>query len=175
MCVGMPRAFLRPDAVAWLRRWREALAGAAAMALGLYWGATAFGIVAWLGAVLALAGLALAIAGWQRGRFRQPGDGPGVVVVDEGRLTYFGSETGGTLAVREIRRLSVVPRRGAPVWQVDTEAERLEIPVNAAGAEALFDVFTQLPGIDTTAVLDAATRASSGPVTVWAAPRRQIE
>jgi hypothetical protein len=41
------------------------------------------------------------------------------------------------------------------------------IPINAAGAEDLFDVFAALPGIKTNTVLDELSRTPDARVIVW--------
>ncbi len=158
---------IRPEIRAGIVRWREALAGVAVLALGLWWAATGRGLLAWLGLALALGGVALALAGWQRGRFRTGGGGPGVVQVDEGRLTYYGPLSGGTVAIREIEAVAIDPSGHPPHWVLDAGDERLEIPLTAANAEALFDVFARLPEIDIARVLEAVDRPPAAPATLW--------
>jgi hypothetical protein len=108
-----------------------------------------------LGIVLLIGGGALAVAGVQRARFRQGSEGPGVVQVVEGRVTYFGPWGGGGGVARPARLAGTRAgqgRRGAWVL-IEDEGERLEIPVDARGADRLFDVFAALPGLDTRAML----------------------
>jgi hypothetical protein len=147
--------FLRPEARALLLRWREALIGGAAAALGLWLLLTAGGLLFLFGIALALGGGWLAVAGVQRGRFRQGGEGPGVVRVVEGSVTYFGPWGGGVAAFDRLAWLELVPAPGAAgLWVlIDEEGQRLEIPVDARGAEALLDVFAALPGLRTGAML----------------------
>ena len=45
-----------------------------------------------------------------------------------------------------------------------------ELPVNAQGAEALFDLFAALPGFPTEAMLQALNRTEGPVVTLWRAP-----
>ena len=87
--------FLRPEARAFLWRWRDVWVGLAVVGLGIWWGLRSFGPVSWLGYLLVAAGVVWAIAGIQRARFRQDGDGPGVVQIRERRLGYFGPLDGG--------------------------------------------------------------------------------
>ncbi len=61
-------SFIRPEARAALHRWREALTGAAVMALGLYWALSVGGFLGWVGWLLVPAGAALAVIGLQRAR-----------------------------------------------------------------------------------------------------------
>jgi hypothetical protein len=148
-------SFLRPEAKAQLLRWRETLAGLGAVALGLFFALTAYGVLFALGVVLVIGGGALAVAGVQRARFRLGSEGPGVVQVVEGRVTYFGPWGGGGASLDRLAWLELVPvRGGAGAWVlIEEEGERLEIPVDARGADRLFDVFASLPGLDTRRML----------------------
>jgi hypothetical protein len=148
-------SFLRPEAKAQLLRWRETIAGLAAAALGLWLSLTAYGALFGIGVVLLTGGIALAAAGVQRARFRLGSEGPGVVQVVEGRVTYFGPWGGGGASLDRLAWLELVPVRGAAgAWVlIEEEGERLEIPVDARGADRLFDVFAALPGLDTRRML----------------------
>ena len=59
---------IRPEAAAVLQRWRDALIGAALIALGLYWFTKTFGLLSWVGAALTLIGALIGFAGLQRAR-----------------------------------------------------------------------------------------------------------
>lgn len=161
--------FLRPEVRAILWRWREVLIAGVVLALGLWWIFTGVGINRWLGYIFAAIGIGWAVAGAQRARFRQGGDGPGVVQVRERRLAYFGPLDGGVIDVEDLTRLEIDPSsKPEPSWILTgIGGQRIAIPVNAAGAEALFDVFASLPDIKTTAVLDVLSRTPDARVTVW--------
>ena len=161
--------FLRPEARAALWRWREVLFAALLAALGLWWALGSFGVVKWLGVVLVVIGLGLGWAGWQRARFRQDGQGPGVVILDERRLVYMGPLTGGAMDVADLTRLELEPAAlPAPHWVLTgVGGQDLAIPVNAEGAEALFDVFATLPGIRSAQMLAVLERTPHARVTVW--------
>lgn len=148
-------SFLRPEAKAQLMRWREALIGGVAALFGLWLVFTGSGLPLLFGIALSLGGGWLAVAGVQRGRFRQGSDGPGVVRVVEGSVTYFGPWGGGVAALDRLAWLELVPADGAAgLWVlIDDEGRRLEIPVDARGAEALLDLFSALPGLRTGAML----------------------
>ena len=158
-------SFIRPEAAAALSRWRESLAGTAAVLLGLWLGITGTGAGKIIGTGLLIGGAFLAIAGIQRARFRGRSGGAGVVQVTEGQLAYYGPSTGGIAATEEITRLDLTPdghwivhhRAGAP----------LLIPTGATGADALFDVFAALPGLDTHAMLAELRRTRQTIVTIW--------
>jgi hypothetical protein len=162
-------SFIRPEAREAMWRWREVLVGAAAIVIGGWAALFGLGLIAAMGAILAVVGVALTVAGWQRGRFRQGRGGPGVVQITEGQLTYFGPFTGGTLAIAMLREvvLNPLPRAG-PVWELrGPHDEPLRIPTDAKGAEALFDAFAGLPGFDTEAMLARLADPGPVPVTLW--------
>lgn len=169
-------SFLRPEAKAQLLRWRETLAGLGAAALGLWLSLTAYGVLFGLGIVLVLGGAALAVAGVQRARFRLGSDGPGVVQVVEGRVTYFGPWGGGGASLDRLAWLELVPvRGGSGAWMlIEEEGERLEIPVDARGAERLFDVFAALPGLDTRAMLAALRPPVRERTLIWQRDRLRL-
>lgn len=170
-------SFIRPEARAGLWRIREMLAGGGLTALGSYW-ALGFGLLSYIGYAVAAFGVALTIIGWQRFRFRGAGGGPGVVRVDEGQIAYFGPLTGGVVALSE---LEVVSLDGAVLpqhWILTTNTgETLQIPVNAEGVEALFDVFTALPGMRTERMLAELRAEASASKVLWqrreTAPQRR--
>lgn len=161
--------FFRPElrALAW--RYRDALFGVALLALGLFWGLRSFGILQWLGYGLVALGAIWAVAGVQRARFRQNGDGPGVVQIRERRLAYFGPLDGGVMDVEDLTQLEIDPAsHPEPSWVLTgVGGQRIAIPINAAGAEELFDIFAALPGIKTNTVLDVLSRTPDARVTVW--------
>ncbi|MHA6346251.1 hypothetical protein [Roseivivax sp. CAU 1761] len=161
-------SFLRPAAEAALRRWGEALAGLGVAALGLWAALASWGLLAWMGWALAAAGAALAVAGWQRGRFARGGGGPGVVTLTEGRIAYFGPLSGGVVDLDTLEALGLDPT-GRPLHWVLTprDGPALHVPVNAEGADALFDAFAALPGLGTERVLRALDRPGRAPLTLW--------
>lgn len=163
-------SFVRPEIATALHRWREVLAALAVVAAG-GWLATLGGPF-WqgLGALAALAGLGLALGGLRRLRFRPAGLAPGVVQLVEGQLAYFGPDTGGFAALTEVEELRLEPRPQGAVWVLEQPDGTLEIPVAAAGAEALADWFAALPGIDMGALHAALGRPGTAPQVVW---RRQ--
>lgn len=161
-------SFIRPEAKLALWRWREVLLAAGVAVLGVSWIGGPGGLLGWIGWVLVVAALALAIIGVQRARFRTGAGGPGVVSVDEGQITYLGPLTGGMVAAREIERLALDPTARPAHWILEQPGQpTLHIPVNAEGAEALFDVFASLPGMRTERMLAELNGASVHPVVIW--------
>lgn len=162
-------SFLRPEAKAALWRAREVLAGLAIGLVGLSWISGPAGLLGLVGWALILGGLVLLVAGVQRMRFRGKGEGgPGVVSVDEGQISYFGPLTGGAVAAQDLERLTLDPSAKPAHWVLTQPGvPALAIPVNAAGSEALFDVFSTLPGIRTERMLANLQGRGEHPVVIW--------
>ncbi|QUJ75605.1 hypothetical protein KDD17_11635 [Sulfitobacter albidus] len=160
--------FFRPEAKAALWRWREVLVAGTLVLLGLWWLLGPGGLLMLPGAALLIAGIALGVVGVQRGRFRGTGDGAGAVQVDEGQVAYFGPLTGGVVALRDLERLSL-DRRGSPAhWRLDAAGQSpVMIPVNAAGADALFDAFATLPALRTERMLTELRGGTAQAVVIW--------
>ena len=160
--------FFRPEAQAALWRWREVIAGVVLALLGLW-------LVSGPGFLLAVPGYAgiaggavLAWLGVQRARFRGPDGGTGAVQVDEGQITYFGPLAGGTVALREMESLTLDGNMFPAHWRLDQPGQpALLIPVNAAGAEALFDAFAALPGLKTERMLTTLRAEPHQAVVIW--------
>ncbi|WP_306152467.1 hypothetical protein [Roseovarius sp. MMSF_3281] len=161
-------SFVRPEAMQNLARWREVLIGGAVLALGLWWVLGTGGLLHWIGYAVAAAGLALMVAGFQRARFRGARGGAGVVQVDEGQIAYFGPLTGGAVARSEMTAL-MLDRSGHPAhWVLRQPGQAdLQIPVNAEGAEALFDAFAALPGLRTEYMLSQMSASGDQAVVIW--------
>ena len=161
-------SFVRPEAKAAMWRWREILVAAAMMLVGISWIGGPGGLLGWLGWVLIVVSVALTVIGIQRGRFRNGAGGPGVVSVDEGQISYLGPLTGGVVAARELERLALDPTTRPAHWVLEQpDQPSLHIPVNAEGAEALFDVFSSLPGIKTEQMLSELSGRAVHPVVIW--------
>ena len=160
--------FFRPEAKAALWRWREVLVGSGVILLGLWMILGPGLLVGLLGYAALIGGIVLIWIGVQRGRFRGPDGGPGMVLVDEGQVTYFGPLTGGTVALRELQVLSLDGRMFPAHWQLDQKGQPpLLIPVNADGAELLFDAFASLPGLRTERMLATLNQDRHQQVVIW--------
>ncbi|WP_319546087.1 hypothetical protein [Ruegeria conchae] len=161
-------SFIRPEAKLAMWRWREVLVAGFVLLLGLSWINGPGGLLGWLGWILVAVSIALAVIGLQRARFRTGAGGPGVVTIDEGQITYLGPLDGGIVAAREIERLALDPTARPALWVLDQPGQpTLHIPVNAEGAEALFDVFSNLPGLKTEQMLSELNGGSAHPVVIW--------
>lgn len=165
-------AFIRPELRAALARWSEVLTGLAIATFGLWALQTNDRFFQALAALVVLAGLGLAVIGWRRLRFRGHGSAPGVVQVIEGQISYFGPETGGFIALRDMVELHLLDQ--GRVWLlVAADDTRLAVPVAAAGSDALFDAFASLDGLRMATVL-AALESENPPATraLWLHPSR---
>lgn len=161
-------SFIRPEARAALWRWREIIVAGVVLLMGLRWVLGAHGLLFWAGWIVLALGIALAVVGMQRLRFRLGVGGPGVVQVDEGQIAYFGPLTGGAVAASELERLALDHTAKPPHWVLEQPQQApLLIPVNAEGSEALFDVFASLPGLKTERMLTELRRGGPHQVVIW--------
>jgi hypothetical protein len=149
-------ALIRPELQRHLARSREAIAAALVGVFGLW--------LIWLGGYLLLAvGAAILafavswmVAAVRRLRFAQDTIAPGVVEVDEGQVGYMGPRFGGYVALPDLVELRLVTMQGRRLWRLkQLDGQTLLIPVDAAGAERLFDAFGSLPGMDMAALVAA--------------------
>lgn len=166
---------IRPEIAATLRRWSEVLIGLGVAGFGL-WALQARGaFFQGLAGLAILAGLALAVIGWRRMRFHREGTAPGVVQVIEGQVSYYGPTDGGFIALGDLVELHLVDR-GASWLLIAQDGTRLEIPVAAAGSDALFDAFTRLPDLRMQALLDALDEPVPPPArAIWLHPARRAK
>ena len=139
-----------------LWRWREVAAAGVVVAFGL-WVASRGGLVLLpFGGLVAALGAGLAVQAWRRLRFAQGAGAPGIVEIDEGQISYMGPQLGGFVSVPELVEVRLVGLRGRRLWRLkQADGQVLLVPVDATGAEALFDVFAALPGMDMPALLAA--------------------
>lgn len=168
-------SFIRSEARQGLWRWRETLVGLAIGSVGAWWAIGLDGILSWVGLIVGPAGLIFTLAGIQRARFRSNNDGPGLVQVDEGRVTYFGPLSGGVIDLAEMTELTLDPTGKPPHWRlVQSGQPPLFIPVTASGSELLFDAFATLPGLSTERMLAARTKRFTVPQIIWQRPFKRV-
>ena len=161
--------FLRPEAKAVLRQWSEVILASAVIALGVWIVLRPGGIIiTGFGYVVVAVGAAGLIPALRRARFRTDGEGPGVVQIDEGRISYLGPVTGGTMALDDLTVLSVRHDHGGQTaWVLADPSQLLVIPVDASGADALFDAFSTLPGLNLDKVIRAVQSRTKGSERLW--------
>ncbi|WP_341862857.1 hypothetical protein [Gymnodinialimonas sp. 57CJ19] len=165
--------FFRPEATAAVARWREVLVAAAIIALGLWIAAKPGGmIITGFGYVLIGLGAVAMVPAVRRARFITGGNGPGVVQIDEGRILFMGPETGGAMALDDLRILSLRrDRDGKSAWVLADASQLLVIPVDASGADALFDAFAALPGLNIDRLIASVQNRTSGSQRLWVRDR----
>ena len=87
----------------------------------------------------------------------------------------MGPEVGGFLSLQDVVELRLLSLRGRRLWRLkQSDGQALLIPVDAKGAERLFDAFANLPGMDSAALvaaLDPQTLPSEGALTLAAQTR----
>lgn len=149
-------SFIRPELLTTLHRWREVIAGAAVALIGL-WTATRGGYVLTpLGLAIIALGAGWALTAFRRLRFQQDGEAPGIVRVTEAQIAYYGPRVGGFVGLPELSEIRLLTLRGRRIWKLKQgDGQLIHIPVEADGAEALFDAFATLPGIDMAALVAA--------------------
>ncbi len=159
---------IRPEIKDGIWRWREVLAALGLAGLGMWFAFASFGIMEWIGWAIFGLGIALAMSAAQKVRFQSLDNGPGVVTLDERRVTYLGPLDGG---VAELDLMVQLDLTAASAWRlINADRTYLDIPTNAKGVEALFDVFIALPGIKTEYMLSVLNSATHAQMTVWMAP-----
>ncbi|MBU1280638.1 MAG: hypothetical protein KJ875_04485 [Alphaproteobacteria bacterium] len=160
---------MRPEVKAMLWRWREVAVALAVVALLGWWSVASFGVMRWI--ALGFTGLAgiFAVAAVQRARFAHKGDGYGSVEVDEGVVSYFTPYTGGQVEIDAMSSVTLIPAvKGPAHWQFDAPGQPpLLIPLDAFGADRLFDVFVTLDGIETEKMLRQIKQTPDHPVVIW--------
>ena len=156
-------------------RWRDTLVGLGAVALGLWWFLGSYGVMRWVGLVIAIGGAAVLADALRRLRRPQGGGGAGIVSVTERQITYMSGHGGGAVSADTLSHVAVFRRgTGAPVWDLaDTQGNRITVPSDAEGASALFDALAALPGFDESAAVEALKDPSTGAQVLWTrSPKR---
>jgi len=161
--------FIRPEIRQFIWRYSDALVGVVVSIFGVGWALSSVGFMVTLGYAVSIAGALLIFAGIQRGRFKADPNGAGVVSIDEGQVTYFGPFDGGSVHVDDLMQVDIDhSEQGEGAWLLLADgAEPLRIPMNAIGADALFDVFNSLDGMRTSQLLSEVERGAGGHVIVW--------
>lgn len=170
-------SFLRPEAVAAVRRGAEPVLYAAIAGLCLWKAISLAGAGAWLGLALLVPGALAAFAALGTAERalvarRSARAGPGIVSVQEGRISYLGPHGGATVAVDGLMQVDIVSDPGGRFaqgarWELtDETGQSLAIPASAANADALLDVLGGLPGFNNMAVV-LAMQERRGRRAVW--------
>lgn len=189
-------SFVRPEAAEAIRRFGEPALYAAVAAFCLWKGIEMLAGGAWVGLAPLALGLvaAIAVLGTTERALvarRSARAGPGVVSVQEGRISYFGPHGGASVAVDALVRVDIVTDGAAGAgsfdrtfggtldgtfdggarWELtDETGQRLKIPASAANAGALLDVLGGLPGFNNMAVVLALQADPPGRAPIWRRP-----
>ena len=160
---------MRPEVRALMWRWREVIVALVVVALMAWWASASYGVVRWVALALTAISVVFAFAAVQRARFGRHGGGVGAVEYDEGVVSYFTPMTGGQIEIAAMTSVILLPaERGPAHWQLDAPGQApLLIPLDAFGAEKLFDVFVTLEGIETEKMLRQIKAEPDKPVVIW--------
>ena len=153
----------RPEVTALFHRYREAIGASLVILTGLWLMALGGYVLFPLGLIIGAIGATLTLTALRRARFAQTIAAPGVVELDEAQVGYLAPELGGFLSLDELTEIRLLILHGKRMWRLkQADGQALLIPVDAEGADRLFDAFANLPGMDT-AVLVAALQPSGLP------------
>lgn len=149
-------SFVRPEITNTVWRWREVLVSLGFAALGAWTAVQGGYLLTPLGLAVFALGAGWALTTWRRLRFQQEGEAPGIVRVTEAQIAYFGPRVGGFVGLPDLSEIRLLTLRGRRIWKLKQgDGQLLHIPVESDGAEALFDAFAALPGIDMAALVAA--------------------
>ncbi|MDQ2067423.1 hypothetical protein Q9295_13675 [Xinfangfangia sp. CPCC 101601] len=152
---------IRAEVRALFSRWAEPLFGLSLAGFGLWILSLGGWVLGPAGAAIIALGLAWALLGLRRMRFAGRGDAPGLVQLDESRITFMGPTLGGSISVDELIEIRLLSLRGRRAWRLrQGDGQVLLVPIDSTGAEALFDAFATLPGLSS-ADLVAALQGDS--------------
>lgn len=143
-------SLIRPELVSAAHRGREVIAALVLAALGGWIAFRGGYVLIVVGGLVSALGAVWAVYTLRRLRFHQDGEAPGMVRVTEAQIAYFGPRIGGFVGLPDLAEVRLLTLRGRRVWKLrQADGATLHIPVEAQGADALFDAFATLPGMDT--------------------------
>ncbi|MBL9047629.1 MAG: hypothetical protein JNK34_10035 [Tabrizicola sp.] len=147
-------SFIRPELIDATRQHAEVILGVALAALGLWMASWGGYFYLPFGLCLVALGLGWTLTAWRRLRFRQSGEAPGIVRVTEAQIAYYGPRVGGFVGLPDLSEIRLLTLRGRRIWKLrQGDGQLLHIPIEALGADALFDAFATLPGMDNAALV----------------------
>ncbi len=171
-------SFFRPEATALLRRYGEPALFSAIAVFGLGKGIELIWRGAWFGLVPAVLGAFAAfaaIAAVERTMITRRGtrNGPGIVLIDEGRISFFSPLGGAVIALDDLVSIEIVVaglpgERVEAYWVLsDLTGTTVRIPSAAEHAEQLVDVLGTLQGFDRMAVVVAMAATHPARFPIW--------
>ncbi|MGI9391614.1 MAG: hypothetical protein ACR2O1_16275 [Boseongicola sp.] len=165
--------FIRPEAAAALSRWREVLAGLVVALIGVWLITNKFGALYLIGWGLTVGGISMVIAGIRQARFPAGSGGPGIIELDERKLTYFSPDTGGSISLDDLMRIAIRTTDAGPFasdmfWEwTDITGQTLAVPSDAEGSEQIFDALSSLDSVDYDAIMKASGEVTQNYFVVW--------
>lgn len=170
-------SFIRPEISRATIRWFETAAYAAITVLILWWLSGAAVDTYWRGGLMlgvGFVGFWLTRAAYLSARASADRSGPGVVLIDERRITYLGPEVGGFASINSLQAIELWAP-DPPYYVYDERwilrhqdaAEGLTIPTSAEGAGGLIDAFSALPGFEADKAVAALGAAEGSVATIW--------
>jgi len=169
---------IRPEITDALVRGQELILAVVVMGVGLWLASLGGYLLLPLGLIVLGIGAVLAWQAWARMRFARSASAPGLVELDEAQVGFLGPDDGGFLSLDELVELRLITVQGRRMWRLkQSDGQALLIPVEAQGAERLFDAFSSLPGMDTSALIAALEAPPAAPDlaearVVWRRPGR---
>ncbi|MBS8226785.1 hypothetical protein [Vannielia litorea] len=165
-------SLIRPEARAQIFRWRECIAGAVIIAVGVWLGLRTSGLAWWFSVALIAVGLLGFWAGLQRARIRPRSGGRGVIELDEGALRYLTGEGGAVISLPEVVRVEIETTGEGPMtddlfWLWVTPEGTVRIPASAAGSEKMVDALAAFPGARYEQVIAASGSTEPRLFIVW--------
>lgn len=159
---------IRPQAQAFLLRWRELILGIIIVALGAKLYITSFGLLKIASAVAIILSAIAMYIGQQRGRFRVDGLAPGIVSLIEDQISYFGPHHGGTISIANVTSVNLITYEEIRSWRLDQNGKpSLIIPVATMGGELLFDAFTKLKDLNLENMVRQLSQENEHSAVIW--------
>jgi len=142
-------SFVRPEAISYFQNYRGFILSAMITTAGLYILISSFGTTKIVGGVFLLIGLLVGHDAYRRFKFPDGRGGPGVLEIDERRVSYLfgGLET--SISIDSLDRIELHRNvKGYVTWIFYGPDGMLSVPGDAEGTDALFDALVALPGIN---------------------------
>lgn len=156
-------SLIRPELGPLFHRFGEAAAAVAVLAAGALVGLAGGWLLGTIGLVVVAAGAGWLMIALRHARFVRDVSAPGIVEVDEAQIGFLGPSFGGYVALPELAEVRLVTLHGRRLWRLkQADGQVLLVPVDASGADRLFDAFASLPGMDTAALVAALGPVSGG-------------
>jgi hypothetical protein len=166
---------IRPEILIILRRWQEVILAACLGLFGLWLIVLGGYILMPIGAALVILALSMTILALRRLRFARPSTAIGIVEVDEAQIAYFGPTEGGFISIQEMVELRLLRLNGQQMWRLQqSDGQSLLIPIDATGAEGLFDAFAALPQMNTARLVQELSDTHSDIKTIWRKSTKSI-